>query len=635
MSWLKGFVFLLLLSSSHAASLPVDTSTSYVKTSPFMDILLDEKGSFALEDVLENTAWHTSTFSNIPNNRAKVVWTRFEIENTTSNPLTLYLKNPRAGMDFIDVYVLADQKVIKTEHLGDQRSMQAREIPHRYSIMRLSLAAYQTVEIVTQLSNSIGPNESEWELYSESAFFRFSLMESLWWGVFLGIIVALLVYSTPILLLTKDKRLALYFGLYVFFSLSYQFFLQGVFYSFGVPSFSINMLLQFSGLFFGLFMVLFIDRFLKLNRADSFLQWVFRCVIVLQIANGFLLVLCLFFPALIPLVSSIGLFGGLLACFLWFGLIKQLLSAALDRIFYYLLIGYSVIMLAIIYQALTITGYVAISVFSIYSVSVASIIEMYFFTLSIAAYLREIKLDHARKDKLIESQMRFVSIGRVVGNISHQWKVPLVRLSALLTHIEAALYVKSAHLQTELEEIIPQMHTNLDFMQQTIDEFYSLYHAEQCEKVFDLVKTTHAIWNMLDAKAILVNMKREIHAPATLELQGSEHAFAHIMMILIDNAIEVAKTRTIREPKLRIGMEEDALHVKLTVEDNCGGLESNVPLNSMFEMDVSSHHDPKRHEIRGMGLSIAKLLVEGKFGGTIGAKAHAQGLCFTLTLLKR
>ena len=635
MIFLKVCILFLLGGALNAEPLSVHETTSYVKASSFMEVLVDKDASLVLSDVVHLPTWQKSTFSNIPSNSTHVVWTRFWIENRTSDVKTIYLKNPRAGMDKIDAYALSNEAIVKTEHLGDQRRLQEREIPHRYSVMRLRMEPHQTIEVVTKLSNSIGPIESEWEIYSEHAFFQFSLMESLWWGAFLGIILALLVYSIPLLLLTKDKTLALYFGLYAFFSLSYQFFLQGVFYSLEMPPFVINTLLQFSGLFFGVFMALFIYRFLKLDSSHTLLIWVFRSTFAFQILNGCLLFGALFFPSLITLVSYIGLLSGLLACVLWFGLVKQLLNATVDRVFYYLLIGYSVIILAYVYQIVTVTGYVAMSTVSIYSVSVASIIEMYFFTRSIAEYLRQMELDHTRKDKLIDSQMRFVSIGRVIGNISHQWKVPLVRLGALLTHIEAVLYVKKPNLPMEIGEIIPQMHTHLAFMQQTINEFYTLYHVKNRDEIFDLVKTVHTIWGMLNAKAILANMKLEIHSPQILEIQGSEHSFAHAMMILIDNAIEIAKTRAVLEPRLWITLVEEDLHVTIMVEDNCGGLDPHVNEASIFEMDVSSHHDESTKEVRGMGLSIAKLLIEGKFGGTIHVEQQPNGLRFRFTVIKQ
>jgi len=634
MNFFKTCVFLLFVSHLYAEPLVIHETSLPAKSSPFMQWLEDDNATFSLDDVLKQTSWYKRGFSNIPSTSAKVVWTRFEIENPTATSRVIYLKNPRAGMDIVDAYILENGQIIKIHSLGDQRSLQKREIPHRYSIIRLNLDPHQKVEVISRLSNSIGPIESEWDVYSEYAFFQFSLMESLWWGAFLGLSLALLIYSIPILLLVKDKALMLYFSLYVFFSLSYQFFVHGVMYSFGMPSFAINLPLQFSGLFFGLFMALFIDRFLTIYRAHRTLQWVIRLVIAFQIVNAFLLLGCLFFPTLTTFASQISLFGSLLGCLVWFGLLKELLSVARDRVFYYLFMGYSVIIVAYLYNGLTITGHIPMNTLSVYSVSAASIVEMYFFMLSLAEYIRQIEQDRTRKDQLINSQMRFVSIGRVIGNISHQWKVPLVRLGALLTHIEAVLYLKRENVQTDVAEIIPQMRTNLAFMQQTIEEFYTLYHVKNHNEVFDLVQTVYNIWNMLSAKAILVNMKLECSAPKSLHIRGSEHFFSHVMMILIDNAIEIAQERRIREPMLFIEMKEEASYVELIVEDNCGGLANHIHLNSIFDMDVSMHTGTKTNEPRGMGLSIAKLLIEGKFGGKIDAQKSAKGLRFYFTVMK-
>lgn len=621
---------------AYAEPLVLDKEFSYAPGSQHMQFVLDTNDSFSLES---NFLWQPMHKTNFPGaSYTKSLWTHLSLYNKTSVPKTIFLKNPRAGMDVIDVYVTHNAQLVKTQHLGDQRPSSLREIHNRYSLVKLTLEPFETYEVTTRLLNTIGPIEAEWDVYSQENFYIFNANEMLWWGIFGGFSLALFCYATPILLFLKDPLLSLFFGLYLISSLLNQFALNGILYFYGIQMQTINVFTTCSGTLFGFFMVLFICRFLLNNHDTSaLLQRCFKIILWIQSSIIlFVLLIALISPHSISDITWMIFILNILGAFLWFFLVRELIKIAKnDKVFLYIFSGYTIMIVAYVNQALVLPGIIEMSFLSKYSVSIGSLFESAFFMLGILEYMRQIQREKIQQDKLLKSQLQFASIGRVIGNISHQWKIPLVRFGGLLTQIEAALYFKKKNLETELESIIPQMHANVAFMQQTIEEFYTLYHDNNKNASFDLVKTTYNIWNMLNAKAILVNMKLHLIAPKTVEIIGSEHSFSHIMMILIDNAIEIAKTRDIPTPTLFIKIIEQEFSISITVEDTCGGLDSTMKLSSLFDVDVSSHHKTSNREVRGMGLSIAKLLIEAKFGGNIRVEHSEKGLIFHFSVLKK
>jgi signal transduction histidine kinase len=98
-----------------------------------------------------------------------------------------------------------------------------------------------------------------------------------------------------------------------------------------------------------------------------------------------------------------------------------------------------------------------------------------------------------------------------------------------------------------------------------------------------------------------------------------------ILTILLDNAVKF----TAEDGRIAVTLEEG----KLTVSDNGVGMETDVAAR-IFERFYKgdSSHNEKGY---GLGLSIAKLVVE-LMGGTIGVSSEpGKGADFTFTLNKQ
>ncbi len=108
---------------------------------------------------------------------------------------------------------------------------------------------------------------------------------------------------------------------------------------------------------------------------------------------------------------------------------------------------------------------------------------------------------------------------------------------------------------------------------------------------------------------------------------GNSKSFAHVSMIIIDNAIDIANERHITNPWVKISTMSDTNRLIVHFEDNCARI-TQKPIESIFELDISSHQEKER----GVGLSIAKMLVEQKMGGKITVKNTQNGALFSLIL---
>jgi len=618
-------LFFLLSSFSHASELKILNNFDTLYASSYMSYFHDVNNSFDISD-RDKVIWHPVKSSNLSGAKLYPSWTRFELENHSNIPQDIFLKNPRAGMDEVDAYVMRKDSTT-IYRLGDARAINLRVIQQRNSVIELTLAPHEKILILTRLVNRIGSTEGEWIVYPKQNFYKYETFESVWWGVFTGVIIALLLYAMPILMAAKDVYMVFYFTLYAVSSLFYQFAVNGFLYLIGIEPAFINHIVLFFAVSFGMFGILFILRFLQIENHRGIIYWAMIFFSVLLGSEYILLFVSLFSDKIMGIVGTTNVYIGLFAYVVWLAMIRDIIKITKDRVFRYLFIGYTIVILAYALQALVSAGLIQISIVSIYGVSAATLFETVFFVFGISEYINTLKRDQKKKEKLIDFQMRFASIGKVIGNISHQWKVPLVRSGMLITQIETTVQFKKESLAEVLVDIIPQMRANLAFMQNTVDEFYHLYSSQAKTEIFLLHTSVMEIWSMLHAKSLKFNAKITIDVVDKFSIQSYSHSFDHVVMILIDNMLNIADERKIKSPMITVTIRGSQKRAIITFEDNCEGI-AQRPIESIFEIDISS----KSAETGGMGLAMAKMIVEEKLKGDIRVTNGHDGTIFTITL---
>ena len=126
---------------------------------------------------------------------------------------------------------------------------------------------------------------------------------------------------------------------------------------------------------------------------------------------------------------------------------------------------------------------------------------------------------------------------------------------------------------------------------------------------------------------ILKNVELKLEIEDAFELNCYEHIFSNIMMILIDNSLDSFQSATLGN-QIKISITKQNKHYQIDYRDNAGGIKIK-PIEKVFEYFISSKEDTntKGH---GMGLAIAKMLVEDRLKGKISVKNRDNGVLFRI-----
>lgn len=230
---------------------------------------------------------------------------------------------------------------------------------------------------------------------------------------------------------------------------------------------------------------------------------------------------------------------------------------------------------------------------------------------------------------LLYFKNRLSNVGEAVSNISHQWKQPINKLAFQLMRMEQSIKNKNEIDDNEFLSLIANSHKTLQFMADTSDTFNSFFSEQKEKTQFNpseiIVSTLSLLSDTFNTHQIIVTHDTD----NKIVLKGNKNEFSNLILSILINAKEVFVVRETSSPKIFITMEKSNKNtLLLVISDNAGGIYQK-PINSIFNYGISSSTNGKSN---GLGLYIAKELIESKFNGSIFAKNNKDGAEFKILI---
>jgi len=233
------------------------------------------------------------------------------------------------------------------------------------------------------------------------------------------------------------------------------------------------------------------------------------------------------------------------------------------------------------------------------------------------------------QEKILIHQSRQAAMGEMIESIAHQWRQPLniIGLSCANLETEFDLGIMQDKSFKEKMQIIS---VNINYMSNTIDDFRNFLNPNRVLTYFSPQETIKNVLSILEAQLKNNNINITLNVNSTTELYGIDNEFKQVIMILINNSKDAIKLK----------QEEDSLYLgeiiidisqknetnRISFCDNGGGIkEDNI--NSIFEPYFSTKFAASG---TGIGLHIAKNIIETRMNGILNMKNINDGCCFTI-----
>lgn len=245
---------------------------------------------------------------------------------------------------------------------------------------------------------------------------------------------------------------------------------------------------------------------------------------------------------------------------------------------------------------------------------------------------KRIDTERKRHEQFVIQRSKQSEVGEMIASIAHQWKTPLVEISAIaqeLIYKRRKKVIDEEDTQKFVDDIMTQVH----YMSNTIDDFRAFIKPSSTKTSFDVKEAIQSIANVVSHNVkynyITLNIMQINKRP--LLAYGYPNEFKQCVLNIINNAKDsILKKRELyhTEGVIDIELNGDNDSIFLFISDDGTGIEPEK-LESIFDPFMST-----KEQGDGFGLYMARLIIEDKMGGKIRALLREEGACIAIEIPK-
>ncbi|MEV9642556.1 PAS domain-containing sensor histidine kinase [Aliarcobacter butzleri] len=236
---------------------------------------------------------------------------------------------------------------------------------------------------------------------------------------------------------------------------------------------------------------------------------------------------------------------------------------------------------------------------------------------------------NTKQQHMIMQQNKLAQMGEMIENIAHQWRQPLAQINSSIILIDAILE-KHNFKDTLVENKLTEIESLTSYMSKTISDFKNFFNPNKKKTIF---KVENAIQKASDVLKGLINshhIQIEINIEKDLKINSYLGELQQVILIIINNSIDAFIHMNIHFPKILINAYTDNESLVIHIEDNALGINSDL-LDKIFEPYFTTKH---KAQGTGLGLYIAKMVVENSLLGFLSIENKQNGACFTIKIPK-
>ena len=239
--------------------------------------------------------------------------------------------------------------------------------------------------------------------------------------------------------------------------------------------------------------------------------------------------------------------------------------------------------------------------------------------------------ERVQQKQFLIQQSKLAEMGDMIAAIAHQWNEPLVELSALVQDIQTS-YLLNELKDMEVKDFVNDSMIQIKYMSKTLSDFRNFLKPSTKKKLFSITKSLNEINEIIGKQVFYSNIEMNFNYKNENEellIYGYENEFKQVLLNLINNAKNKIVEKDIdfrKKAKIDINIKRTSNFNIIEIIDDGGKIDDKI-INSIFEPYFTTKEDGT-----GIGLYMAKVIIEDKMRGTITAKNDENNVIFTIKL---
>uniref|UniRef100_UPI004048D871 sensor histidine kinase n=1 Tax=Aliarcobacter sp. TaxID=2321116 RepID=UPI004048D871 len=239
--------------------------------------------------------------------------------------------------------------------------------------------------------------------------------------------------------------------------------------------------------------------------------------------------------------------------------------------------------------------------------------------------------ERVQQKQFLIQQSKLAEMGDMIAAIAHQWNEPLVELSALVQDIQTS-YLLNELKDIDVKDFVNDSMIQIKYMSKTLSDFRNFLKPSTKKKLFSISKALNEINEIIGKQVFYSNIEMSFNYKNENEellVYGYENEFKQVLLNLINNAKNkiVEKNNDFnKKAKIDINIKRCQNYNTIEIIDDGGEIDEKI-INSIFEPYFTTKEDGT-----GIGLYMAKVIIEDKMRGTINVRNDSNCVVFTIKL---
>ncbi|MBF0588990.1 MAG: CHASE domain-containing protein [Magnetococcales bacterium] len=231
-------------------------------------------------------------------------------------------------------------------------------------------------------------------------------------------------------------------------------------------------------------------------------------------------------------------------------------------------------------------------------------------------------------DVMLVQQSRLAAMGEMIGNIAHQWRQPINSLNLILANIQSA-YDYDELTGEILDEKVETGQQIILNMSSTIDDFRNFFKPDKKKRSFDMEKMIQDACSLVQASLSAHQICVELVGPKhPITTWGFPNEYSQVALLILTNAKDAIVENKLPSGRIHIKIEARKEQAIAEFSDNGGGIPNDI-MERIFDPYFTTKGAKKG---TGIGLYMAKIIIEDHMKGTIRAVNRDHGASFQVSI---
>ncbi|MCX6073022.1 MAG: ABC transporter substrate-binding protein [Campylobacterales bacterium] len=239
--------------------------------------------------------------------------------------------------------------------------------------------------------------------------------------------------------------------------------------------------------------------------------------------------------------------------------------------------------------------------------------------------IKKAVLKNRTQEKILMQQAKMAEIGSMLESIAHQWRQPLNILGISMSNLSLGLALGKPENIENTVEIVEQQ---IQYMSQTIDDFRNFFKQDLAQKRININDTLNEIETLIGPllRRNDITLVRNIDPSITLFVYPNE--LKQVLLNIINNGREAIEHAKSKNREISVRCENNSHFCTISIEDTGGGVPLDI-IDKLFDPYFTTKFESQG---TGIGLYMAKVIIEKHFFGKLRVYNTERGACFEIQL---